>query len=255
MRTRLAAFLSDLHLGTHHQAAYKLVLNILDDHDCDDFILGGDCFDPTAISHWTTEPAEKRLFSKQVADMRSEIERLASKFNGKLYYLEGNHEIHVRKFLHSHAAELDDFDELQIPRLLRLKEHGFTYLSEREPLFLGDLKVMHGHQFFRKNFSGDFPAKKIFLKQFRDILIGHVHRIGVYRHTIDSGKIIRAYTNGTLQDRRKIDFDYGPNWHMGISFIEYSQSGFYHVEQIEILEDGDRLRAKAMGKLYDVKNG
>lgn len=253
MKDRLIAFISDIHWPTEDKAKYALSRKILKDVKPDILVLGGDCADPTAVSHWTTDPRKRLEFMYQVKYWRNQLAILAEEHpNATKFYLEGNHELHLYKFLERSAAELRDFDELQLPVLLRLAQHDYRYLDSNTPLQAGKLILLHGHQ-FKLSGATINVARSVFFRMMRNTMIGHWHRFQCYRQPVHEGSSLAVWVNGTLQDRHQIDYDFFPHWQYGFSLISVSKSGNFHVDQIEIFEDPLKVWAMTNGKYYEVK--
>jgi hypothetical protein len=63
---------------------------------------------------------------------------------------------------------------LTLKVILKLDEKGIELVTDRKPVKIGKLTVLHGHEL---NGSGGVnPARATFLKTIDNVLIGHVHR-------------------------------------------------------------------------------
>ena len=241
-----AVILSDIHIPEHDQTALALALAYMQDVNPDVIVLNGDILDCINTSRFPKDPHRIETFADELDETRSFLERLnADHPKAKKYYVEGNHEKRIEKYLFEKAPELSSLPELSIDRLLHLKELGYTFVGGTDKVKLGRLEVFHG-EIVRKDSGAS--ARGHMNKRGGSVLIGHVHKLGCTYRTDRWGTHV-AIENGHLS-RPDPYYVVDPDWQQGFTEIHYTKKGDFCVRQHHIL-DG---RLIVDGKLYEVKN-
>ena len=138
-----------------------------------------------------------------------------------IYYIEGNHEARMQRYLWRQAPELSGFPSLQLPKLLNLDEMNIKYVEEGSMLWHG-LLVKHGNMVRSK--SG-YTATGEMEKAGISGISGHTHRLSqVYKRNYASTKtwvecgclcdLNPEYANGNVMD-----------WQSGLAFGYYEKAG------------------------------
>lgn len=211
-------FLSDIHVPFADRAALRMVSAFMYDWCPDRVFYIGDIMDCYGISRFDKNPT--RRFSLQnerdwVGGILDEHAKICP--DAKRYFIDGNHEERLLRFLWERAPELanlrtkNDDLVLSIPELLFLKDRGIEYTGYAGYVdYLGFL-VAHG-ELLSKHSS--YTAKQMSEKHRSSGISGHSHRLGMFNWTGVKGPQA-WYENGCLC-RLDPDYTHAPNWQQGL---------------------------------------
>lgn len=246
MRT---AFLSDIHFPSHDPKAWQLTLKILPVLNLDTIHLGGDIIDFLPVSRFPAHPRKKLDLRTEVEVARKELLRLRKLFpNAKFEFREGNHEWRIAKYLYNRAPELVELDALTVPELLRFSKLEACWIPQDKRHRVGKLNFLHGHEIAA---GYTYPARNLYLKVGANVICGHYHRFDRYIHRLFDGETHGVWVNGTLQTLTP-EYSIHPQWTQGISVIEFTKSGLFHIDQILYFARGTKLNVVVGGKVYEV---
>ena len=183
--------------------------------------------DPSRITNMRAELRQAEDFLRQV--------RSAS-LNAQIWYLEGNHEKRIQKYIWKQAPELAGFDELDIENLLCFNDLGIKYFRQpkeytnaRDVPHLGDLYLYHG-SVIRKH--AGYSARAMYEKHGVSLMCGHTHRDGKYTVRTERGHFA-AWENYCLCKLNPSWLDFA-NWTQGFSVVTVVDNRPF-VEQIPII--------------------
>lgn len=172
--------------------------------------------------------------------------------NAKAFFLLGNHEDRLRRYLWKHP-ELSDLEVLRLPSILGFANLGIEWEEEKgdsanKEIVLHDrILIKHGN--IVRKFSG-YTAKATMEQEFHSIeamLIGHTHRGGSYFSTTRFG-VLEAHEGFCLCDLNP-EYTDNPNWQQGIVLIEVTDD-LLSIEPIPFRRKHGVLSAVWRGKEY-----
>jgi predicted phosphodiesterase len=226
--------MSDVHLPHHDVEAVSIALNRMAEYQPDVVILNGDIVDFYQISRWETEPGAEGV-DQELIEFEKFIRLIKQITNAKIYYILGNHEMRLRSYLLRKAKELFTLPQLSYESLFKAKEYDIT-IVENEPIKLGKLNVMHGHEFGESVFSPVNPARGLFLRAKTNAIIGHHHQPSFHSESNMSGEDIGCWSLGCLCSLRP---DYRPfaftKWRHGFAEVEVDSDGGFFVTNRQIV--------------------
>ena len=225
---RTFVVLNDIQIPLQDKQVLGLVLKFVKDLRPDGVILNGDVADCYPISKYMHDPKYPYTLKDEVEQCHKLMTQLEN-VNEK-YYLGGNHEDRLRKYIWNNAPALGLDDRLDFSKYFGLSDHGFKWKPWGGRVDLGRLIVTHG---FSVRMHSGYSAKAHFERLGSSVLIGHTHRLGSHFKT-DTHGTHAAYENGCL-----CSFDMGyvqyPNWQQGFSVVHVDTGGWFQVTQIPIL--------------------
>lgn len=251
--------LNDLHIPFHDERALNLACEILRDVQPNLIVLNGDIVDFFAISKFDKDPRRRLELAKEIKQSRETLKKLFEKFTTVWIYIEGNHENRLRKYIWNRATELIGLEELELENLLKLKEHGVLYLRQLDTpqpidqfatpqVKVGLLYIAHGDT-FRLNANSVGVARCLFLRTFKNLLIGHWHRADKWEQMDYEGRLHGCWVVPCLCYQRP-NWDTGRIWGQGMALIEVSASGFFRVDVVSFIKENGNLLAFVGGKEY-----
>lgn len=250
------AFVSDIHWHPeygqgHDPAAYAVALALLKELQPDILFFGGDCLDVYAPSRYDKTPrlATPEAFDGEIHYGRQRIHEICSAVpNARKIWLTGNHELRLPRSVLTNAPWLANKIQ-DVEGLLNLDE--FDIQKVEDGYKIGKLRHYHGH-----NLAGAGrvnTAKNKFERMLTNFIYGHHHKFASWYQRDQDGSYFGAFGNGCLQ---WLSTEYAPmpDWTQGLSFVQYSKSGNFHIDQVlvhkpsvwshhaEILYAGHHLR-------------
>ena len=238
---RKAFLLYDAHIPYHNRKAYEIAIDYARQWEPDEIGIVGDFVDFKDISYWKNDP-RRAPFVDEVAVVKEQLNNLRATFpTTKIFYIEGNHEDRLARYMWSKAPELCGLPELTIPRLLDLEPFGIEYISNIQrmnsgltPFKLGKLYILHGHEV---NLSMGVVnlARTMYLKTHVNVIFGHHHQS---QHFIF--KKLDNTHEGTwmVGGLCKLSESYMPmnNWVHGFCTLKYNPiSGYFKVRNKMII--------------------
>jgi predicted phosphodiesterase len=225
--------LNDIQFPFHdEQVLYHLVLPFIERLRPTGVVLNGDIVDNYTLSEFRKNPMEKRDLATEIALAEDLMRRLVAVTTpGHRWWLGGNHEQRLQKYVWGHAPALGVIGSVEFPNLFHLADYGFQWKPYGQGVWLGKLYVTHGTEVCRHS---AWTAKAHWLKHGTSVLIGHTHRLGQYHLTNTMGDHA-AYENGCLC-RLDPEYDPAPNWQHGFAVVHVGDDGYFNVQQVRILE-------------------
>lgn len=227
--------LSDIHIPYHDPDALGVALDYGLERDADMLLLNGDTFDFFGLSHWEKDPRE-RDFPGEVREGREFLRLMRKMFpKARIVLKEGNHEERYDRYFRLKAPEVLGIEDFEWRVIYQLARHGIEFVGDKRPIRLGELNVLHGHE-YRFNISNPVnPARGFFLRAKTHVLGGHLHQTSQHSEKDLEGKTVSAWSTGCLCDLHP---DYRPlnPWNHGFAFIEVYKGGAFRVENLRIID-------------------
>lgn len=247
-RTERVVFITDQHYPFQDDYTRSIALQIVEEFNPTIVITGSDGIDFYAISDFDKNPERIKSTGLQLeidSWIGGEREWISVSPNATRYYIEGNHEDRLRRYLYRHP-EVADLRALQLENLLEFDSLGIEKSINNEVL-IGNLMIKHGTRVNKSSaYSG---ASELASEHFQySILTGHVHRMGTHFVTTRKG-IVQAQECGCLC---KLDVEYAnrPNWQQGIVLATVSNESV-DIEPILIHQlNENKRRAYWRGREY-----
>ena len=222
----------DLHIPYHESDAVKAAIKLAKDDKVDAIFLNGDVLDFFGLSFHEKNPKNRPRISEELESAREFLKGLRKHFpNIPIYWVDGNHENRLERYLAVKAPELLDTSEFQISSLLRMAEYGITYLGFRTKCYFGKLLVEHGDRL--KGTGGVNPARTARLKYKRSVLINHFHKLSVDSGKQYDGDVMTCWSNGCLCELEPEYMEVNEHVH-GVCHVQMDGDN-YRVRQYQII--------------------
>ena len=205
---------SDFHVPFHDRKRVQKFLSVLKSEKPDAVVLLGDVVDYYSLSRF--------LKIDQSVSLKREINTtklLLSRINAcisketKVYYIAGNHEQRLEKYLLTKAPELYGIESLTVPGMLGLSTFKIKYVDYNDDLKIDGVVYRHG-DFVRKK-SG-MTAHAHLESYGENIVIGHCHRLALV-HRIVGTRFQFGMETGCLC--QKLDYVHRPDWCRGYGIV------------------------------------
>ena len=222
--------LNDIQIPFQDKVPLALAVKFIKLLKPDGVVLNGDVTDCYELSTFDKDPLTQATLAREIKEAGKLMNDIAPHTKERLW-LGGNHEDRLRRYIWKHAPILGVSNLASFESVFRVGESGFRYRPYGAYVNLGKLTVTHG-SIVRQN-SG-WSAKAHFDRMGASVLIGHTHRLGIFYKTNMKG-VHAAYENGCLcrLDPEYVQF---PDWQQGFSVVHVGDGGWYHVQQLPILQ-------------------
>jgi predicted phosphodiesterase len=211
--------ISDIHIRYYSEVALKLALEYGYKHNVDALLINGDLNDFYALSYWQKDPT-KRDFGEEIEMTDYILESIRLAFPGAWIGLKvGNHEERYDKRIIDRLPEMYKVKHFTYASMINADKYDIEVISERIPLRIGELNIVHGHEFGRMFASPVNPARGIFNKAKVHCLAGHWHRTSEHMEKNMNDKVVGCWSTGCLCDLHP---DWLPlnNWNHGFALVE-----------------------------------
>jgi predicted phosphodiesterase len=147
VKTESSLFIHDVHIPYEDKAAVKAALELTEHVKPDNVFLNGDIIDFYSVSDYLKDPERANTLQDDINLTIAFLGELRSKAPGaQIFYILGNHEDRLRRFLLTKASALASLDALKFEELLRLKDNGIILAPRGKTLVYHDLVVTHGNK-------------------------------------------------------------------------------------------------------------
>jgi hypothetical protein len=239
----LIGWVSDSHIGIEHTPALKLMCEAWEWAGVTHIVPGGDILDMHCFSSHEKDPDAPSKLLEEVESGRWLLNYFATR---PAYFLLGNHEDRLRRWMVDNAMQLFGNPAMDIRQLAGIPA-GIEILPQGSEIRLGNLVLEHLDATFKKSTGGKYPAQKLLeMAPDQSTVGGHLHRICQARRTaVDEYGVKRtraAFIMGHMSREEK-HHNYVSkhiNWQMGFGMIRVWWEGNrprFSVYQVEVLFD------------------
>lgn len=202
----------DCHIPYHDHRAWNLMLKVGRDLKPRHLYVIGDFVDFYAVSDHSKDPRRTTQLADEVNEANIYLNQLDLLGAKEKVYVSGNHEDRLQRYLQNKAPEL--FDVLDVAKLLKLKDRGWTYVPYKRHSKLG--KVHFTHDVGTAGRTAIFQCLDSYQ---HSVVTGHTHRMAyiVEGNALGEQKLSAQF--GWLGNASKIDYMHYAkvlkNWALG----------------------------------------
>lgn len=223
---------SDIHIPFQDNDAVQAFITHIGECEPEVVVLNGDVLDMFMLSRFTKGEGRNPL--EEIEECRNLLSRIREAVPPfcKLYYVIGNHETRLERYVLTKAPELASLVE-DVFTIIKAEDYGFTGCAS---LTIND-KVVIKHGTLLGNKSG-LSAIKEMEASYMSGASGHTHRLCKYIARKAGRKFFWMET-GCLCGLNP-EYMVNPNWQQGFARIDFKDYKVKSAKVIEI-EDGDIL--------------
>ncbi len=224
--------LFDIHAPYHSVSAITAALDFAKKEKPDAVLLGGDLFDFHGLSKYMTDPRKKN-FADEIKIGCDLISVIKKTLKCPIYYKLGNHDERYQHFLWMKAGELNGLDDFKLSEILEKRVGDITLIEDKRIIKIGDLNVVHGHEFPSSIMSPVNIARGLYLRAKSNTICGHHHRSSEHTEQDINGKIITTWSVGCLSELHP---QYMPinSWNHGFCLIDKHSTKEFEVRNKRI---------------------
>jgi hypothetical protein len=226
--------IGDLHSPFHDKKAIQAAYSDAKARKVDAVFINGDLIDFHGLSFHERDPDRRIPISEELEVTRELLKGMRKVFKGiPIYYIPGNHERRLERYLIGKAADLLGVEEFRLDVLLKLGEIGIEYIPYRTKTYFGKLLVDHGDRMIGT--GGVNPARNARLKYKRSVIVNHFHKLTVDSGKIYDGEVLTCWSNGCLCELEPGYMEINEHVH-GFCYVDMiDQNGGFSVTQKQII--------------------
>lgn len=227
-------FVPDIHAPFHDIKAVKAMISFAIWWKPDYVFFLGDVVDFYSISHFMKDPSRALQLQHEVDEAKMVLKMICDATpKAQKYFIRGNHEARMQKYLWSRAAELSGLQGLRVENMLGLPELNITYHGEGRTNFRGTI-IKHGdivRKFTSYTAKGEFESTGI------SGVSGHTHRLGIYSVSNEAGDFTWMECGHLADETQEYLEGKKPNWQQGFGIGYYKEgSNRFMVDIIRIIK-------------------
>jgi predicted phosphodiesterase len=180
MTTRTTLVISDIQYPYHDALMMSKIVRVITDIRPDSIVQIGDGIDFPQVSRWSKGTAGEYAptLQEHISGFSSLLQSLRDAApDAEITWLEGNHDLRLREFVHQYAAPLTTLDALSMENLFNLPRLGVDYVQGPVRVATNTYAV-HGHE--SGGYCGTPQAwENKFVKRYgsdKSIIFGHTHQ-------------------------------------------------------------------------------
>lgn len=236
---------SDAHHPYVDKKAWSLLLKVGADIRPDVIIIQGDFADFYSVSSHSKDASRMTRFEDEIESVNEALDQLDKLGAKEKYYVAGNHEDRLQRYLNDKAPELDGL--VSIPQLLNLRKRKWSYVPYKSSVRVGKLNATHDVGSAGKN--AIFQALSTFQ---HNVVQGHTHRIAFFVEGNATGVAHVGASFGWLGDKNSVDYMHkvkvNRDWAHGFGVAYLEPNGNVHIQPVVIVD----YKCVVGGKLYKV---
>jgi len=239
-------FVPDCHHPYVDRRAWKLCLAALTAFQPDVVVVLGDFIDNYAVTQHDKSYGRKSDFQWEIDMAIGALNQLEDACTtASKYFIEGNHEDRWPRYL-AKIAPQDNRRNNNMRDILELDKHGWKFTPYKEFTTIGKLNLTHDTGKAGKN------AIHQALDDFQsNVVIGHLHRMGVVYSGSARGKSHVAACFGWLGDVKQVDYMHrvkaNRDWQLGFGTGYMLPSGQVHLQAVPIVDYKCVVEGKILG--------
>lgn len=234
-RDTRALVLSDIHVPYHNLPALTAALDAGRRHDCGLVILNGDTLDFCRLSRFQKDP-RARSPKEEVARANQLLDAIDELFpRARKIWKDGNHDERYDNYLIAHAEEIFSLikENCSLHRLLELESRGWDVVTDKRPIYLGRLTLIHGHEYPTPVLGPVNAARGLFLRAKDCAMVGHHHQTSEHTDPTIREKIITTWSTGCLCDLHPMYARFN-RWNHGFAEVDLAPDGGFTVHNHRI---------------------
>lgn len=232
-----ALVLGDIHLPYHNGAALRAAIEKGRKVEAKLIILNGDTLDFHKLSRFEKDPT-KRSAKGEVDRAKQLLDALDDYFpKARKVWKDGNHDERFGHYLTQHAPELFELvrEAASLDKLLELPDRGWEYVTGKRPLYLGDLTLLHGHEYPTPVLGPVNAARGLFLRTKACAATHHHHTTSEHGEPTVRGKLVTTWSFGCLCELHP-EYARFNKWNHGFGEVDLYPDGAFRIHNRKIAD-------------------
>ncbi len=227
--------LSDIHIPYHHREALEAAVAYGRKLKPNVVLINGDYMDFHQLSRWDKDP-KNRSTAEEIEIGKQGLKWLRNRYpKARIIYKLGNHCERLNKYVYSRCVELWGLEGLQLHNALDFENLGIERVNDN-PIMLGKLPVLHGHEAGKGISAPVNPARGLFLRTLHSCLEGHYHRTSTHCEPDMFKNERTTWSQGCLCDMTPLYARFN-KWNWGFAFIDVAKDNEFDMHNLRISDD------------------
>jgi predicted phosphodiesterase len=204
----------DNHIPMQNKKIEEKFLKTIKDVKPDVVVLMGDVIDLESISPFTRKEKDF-LLSDEILATERYLKRVKDvSGDADVYYLEGNHETRLAKYLERRADKLRDAEQFQIENVLCLEDMGINWVPHdpRRGLLLDGVLYAHYLYEVRMRAIAGKLGVDCALKANRSVCVGHGHELSAVFFTVGKDRRLGCMAGSMCTSQAGKEYVDFPKW-------------------------------------------
>lgn len=223
--------MGDLHIPWHDLECISALIDEAKRRKVVGILLNGDICDCHDISEHEKDP-RVRVFKDEIETVRAFLASLRSDFpEAEIVWKLGNHEDRFLRFMLRHAPQLLGVDCFEWTSICKTEEQNVTVIGDCQPIMLGALATIHGHE-YRFAISNPVSASRgLFLRAGVTALCNHYHRTSQFSKSDLLKHLVSTWSVGCACD---LTPRWLPNndWNHGGAFVHIDDEQAFEIDNL-----------------------
>ncbi len=234
-RDSLCLVMGDIHIPYHSMSGLRAALDYGKKAEPDIVFLNGDTIDFHRLSRFQKDP-RSRSAKKEIEKTNELLDAIDERFpKARKILKNGNHDERYENYVASCAPEIWGIvsEAASLDKLLELEDRGWEYVSEKRPVYLGKLTVLHGHEFPMSLIGPVNAARGLFLRTKASAMVNHHHQVSEHSEPDVRNKLITTWSVGCLCELHPAYARFN-KWAHGFATVRMATSGDFEVKNFRI---------------------
>lgn len=230
-----ALVLGDIHVPYHNGPALRAAIDCGRKNDCRLIVMNGDTLDFHKLSRFEKDP-RKRNAKGEIERAGQLLDALDDYFpKARKIWKDGNHDERLSHYVMQHAPEIYELvaEKASLDQLLELPDRGWEYVTGKRPLYLGDLTLIHGHEYPTPVLGPVNAARGLFLRTKDNCATNHHHVTSEHTEPTVRGKIITTWSFGCLCELHP-EYARFNKWNHGCAEVDLVPGGAFQIHNHKI---------------------
>jgi predicted phosphodiesterase len=226
--------LSDVHIPFYDKIATVCALKYGKDFRPDMVLLNGDIADHHGESDYIKDP-RRRDFPGEVRAVKDFLRVVRDLFpKARIIYKPGNHEFRHIRYMRIKAPELLGIPEFEFESIMGLADNDIQLIKDNQPVRLGKLNVIHGHEYNFAISNPVSPARGLFLKGISNGVCSHFHQSSQHSKRSLEQKVITNWSTGCLCNLHP-EWRVMNDWNHGFMIVQIDKHDAFEVGNLRIV--------------------
>jgi len=242
--------ISDIHYPFHDEDALEIALRTGYENKVDSILINGDLIDFYQISRFT-KTMKGRKIELELRGTYQLIQAIRKIFGPSIpiTWKMGNHEERWADHMSNVSSALWETQLSQVDKIFKCPELFFPEdeapeydldikFVKSQPMKIGHLWVLHGHEVGKGIFSPVNQARGVFLRTLNCTLVGHGHQTSSHSNKSINDKVIACWSQGCLCDLHPRYNMVSLRWNHGFAIVERTDlKGNFQILNYKIIDD------------------
>lgn len=230
--------IGDIHIPYHHKPTIERFVDECRRRSVKGILLNGDTLDSHEVAFFDVH-RDAKTYRQELETCKQFLAYLRARFpKQRIVWKDGNHEERVGRYCLRRAPAISDLPCVNLPQFLDMQNYGLEYVTDQRIIMLGQLPVIHGHEYRGGVSTPVNAARGVFLKAKDSVIVNHFHQSSMHPEMTIKGKEIVTWSVGCACGLQPRYNPHGGKWNHGYALVELDRDGGFAVDNRRVLRTG-----------------